>query len=125
GVLRQLGVKQGDRVVVMSENRPEWGVSYFAILLAGATVVPLDKELTLPEVVNLAKVSRAKAMVLSRKVVERLAGEADIAVPIGEGEGDAAVVWSPAHPAFDNWIAKQSDTPAKVLAFDELLCEPD
>src|SRR6201999_2590536 len=63
--LRQIGVGPGDRVVVMSENRPEWGIAYFAILLAGATAVPLDRELTLPEVLNLAKVSRAKAMVLS------------------------------------------------------------
>jgi len=122
GVLRQLGVGAGDRVVLMSENRPEWGISYFAILLAGATVVPFDKDLTLPEVVNLTKVSRAKALVLSRKVVERLAGEADIAVPIGDGEGDPAVVWSPAHPAFGTYMGQHAD--AKVLAFDELLTEP-
>src|SRR5665647_3907749 len=125
GVLRQLGIGAGDRVIVMSENRPEWGISYFAILLAGATVVPLDKELTLPEVINLAKVSRARAMVLSRKVAERLAGEADLAVPIGDGEGDPTVVWSPAHPAFGAWVATQLDAPARVFAFDELLAEPD
>jgi long-chain acyl-CoA synthetase len=127
GVLRQLGVKKDDRVIVMSENRPEWGISYFAVILAGATVVPLDKELTLPEVVNLAKVSRARALVLSRKVAERLAGEADVAVPIGEGEGDPMAVWSPAHPALGGWLAQQGGglEDAKVLAFDELLSEPD
>lgn len=126
GVLRQQGVGVGDRVVLMSENRPEWGIAYFAILLAGATVVPLDRELTLPEVVNLAKVSRAKALVLSRKVVERLAGEADLAVPIDDGDGDAEVVWSPAHPAFGHWVARQPDLgDTRVMAFDELLSEPD
>ncbi len=132
GVLRQLGVGSGDRVVLMSENRPEWGISYFAILLAGATVVPLDRELSLPEVLNLARVSRAKALVLSRKVVERLAGEADIAVPLGDDEvddeSDAEVVWSPAHPAFASWLGQREaehQVNAKVLAFDELLTEPD
>lgn len=124
GVLRQLGIQLGDRVVVMGENRPEWGVSYFAILLAGASAVPLDKELLLAEVVNLVKVSRARVLVLSRKVVERLAGEADIAVPIGDGEGDATVVWSPAHGAFNGWLAQQG-IEAKVLAYDELLAEPE
>jgi long-chain acyl-CoA synthetase len=123
GILREMGIGLGERVVVMSENRPEWGLSYFATILAGATVVPLDKELTLAEVVNLAKVSRARALVLSRKVVERLAGEADIAVPIGDGEGDAAVTWSPAHPAFGNWLLQQG-VDARVFAFDELLTEP-
>ncbi|MFN0252341.1 MAG: AMP-binding protein [Kofleriaceae bacterium] len=124
GVLRQMGVVAHDRIVVMSENRPEWAVSYFAVLLAGATNVPLDKELTLAEVVNLTKVSRAKVLVLSRKVVERLAGEADIAVPVGDGEGNVEVVWSPAHGAFGGWLEQQG-IEAKVLAFDELLSEPD
>ena len=124
GVLRQLGIAAGDRVVLMSENRPEWAVSYFAIVLAGATNVPLDKELTLAEVLNLTKVSKARVLVLSRKVVERLCGEADIAVPVGDGEGDARVVWSPAHGAFDGWL-RQQGLETKVLAFDELLAEPD
>jgi long-chain acyl-CoA synthetase len=124
GMLRQLGVAQGDRVALMSENRPEWGISYFAIMLASATAVPLDKELTLPEVVNLLKVSKARVIVLSRKVAERLCGEAAVAVPVGDGEGDPNVVWSPAHPAFGGWLAAQGlDT--KVLAYDELLTEPD
>ncbi|HEX3764637.1 MAG TPA: AMP-binding protein [Kofleriaceae bacterium] len=125
-VLRQLGVGPGDRVVLMSENRPEWGIAYFAILLTGATAVPLDRELSLPEVVNLARVSRARAMVLSRKVVERLAGEADLAVPLGDGGPDA--IWSPAHPAFAGWLAQRPGDgaiQARVFAFDELLTEPD
>ncbi|HEU0037073.1 MAG TPA: AMP-binding protein [Kofleriaceae bacterium] len=128
GVLRQSKIGAGERVIVMSENRPEWGISYFAILLAGATVVPLDKELTLPEVLNLAKVSRSRALVLSRKVVERLAGEANIAVPIGgrggDDEDDPMAVWSPAHHAFGAWLGNQG-IDARVLAFDELLTEPD
>ncbi len=125
GVLRQLGVGMNDRVIIMSENRPEWGISYFATLLAGATVVPLDKDLSVAEVVNLAKVSRARALVLSRKVAERLAGEAEIAVPIGDGEGDPTVVWSPSHPAFGAWLETKLETPPRVFAFDELLTEPD
>jgi long-chain acyl-CoA synthetase len=134
GVLRQMGVGPGDRVVVMSENRPEWGIAYFAILLAGASVVPLDRELSLPEVMNLARVSRAKALVLSRKVAERLAGEAEIAVPVDADEARLAgasplsINWSPAHPALGSWLAQRPDgqqIDARVLAFDELLTEPD
>jgi long-chain acyl-CoA synthetase len=124
--LRQIGIGSGDRVVVMSENRPEWGISYFAILLAGATAVPLDRELSLSEVLNLVRVSRARALILSRKVAERLAGEANLAVPLGDGDPD--VVWSPAHPAFGAWLAQRPDDAAiaaRVLAFDELLTEPD
>jgi long-chain acyl-CoA synthetase len=126
-VLRRLGVSLGDRVILMSENRPEWGIAYFALMLAGAIAVPLDKELTAGEVMSLVKVSRAKALVLSRKVAERLAGEAGLAVPLGadegagEGEADVAVVWSPAHPALGGWLAEHG---ARVLAFDDLLAAP-
>jgi long-chain acyl-CoA synthetase len=125
GVLRQLGVGAGDRVILMGENRPEWGIAYFAILLAGGTVVPLDKELTCGEVANLAKVSRARAAVLSRKVAERLAGEAGLAVPLGDDADDPAALWSPAHPALGGWLAAQPGVATRVLAFDELLAEPD
>ncbi len=75
GVLRARGVAAGDRVILMSENRPEWGIAYFAIILAGAVVVPLDRELMPGEVANLATAANAKLAVMSAKVVDRLADE--------------------------------------------------
>ncbi len=38
--LRDLGVKAGDRVLLVSENRPEWFIAHFAIMAAGAITVP-------------------------------------------------------------------------------------
>ncbi len=43
-IARQLqgwGVQQGDRVVILSENRPEWAVVDYATLLLGGIVVPI------------------------------------------------------------------------------------
>jgi long-chain acyl-CoA synthetase len=126
GVLRQLGVGPGAKCMIMSENRPEWGISYFAFLLAGAAAVPLDSGLTLPEVVNLARVSAAKTIVLSRKVAERLASEANIALPIPEDDEapDVMQVWSVAHPALQEYLTNQG-LDVRVMAYDELLTEPD
>src|SRR5438270_2033614 len=39
--LRLLGVKPGDRVAILSENRPEWAMSDFAILANAAVTVPV------------------------------------------------------------------------------------
>src|SRR5690606_20642993 len=60
GCLRERGVEPGDRVMLMSENRPAWGISYFAILKAGATAVPVDAQLALAEVINLLRASGSK-----------------------------------------------------------------
>jgi long-chain acyl-CoA synthetase len=39
--LNDMGVKAGDRVAILSENRPEWTISDFAILAASAVSVPV------------------------------------------------------------------------------------
>jgi len=40
--LREAGVRKGDKVVLWSENRPEWIAAFWACLLIGAMVVPVD-----------------------------------------------------------------------------------
>jgi long-chain acyl-CoA synthetase len=44
--LHDWGVRKGDRVAILSENRPEWPIADFANLLLGAVTVPLYTTLT-------------------------------------------------------------------------------
>ena len=44
--LAQWGIGKGDRVAILSENRPEWAVADFASLLLGAADVPIYPTLT-------------------------------------------------------------------------------
>jgi long-chain acyl-CoA synthetase len=39
--LKAIGIKRGDRVAILSENRPEWAIADFACLTSGVTDVPL------------------------------------------------------------------------------------
>ncbi|MFN0159049.1 MAG: AMP-dependent synthetase/ligase [Bacteroidota bacterium] len=60
--LASLGVQKGDRVAIISENRPEWGVSDLAIVSLGAIDVPVYPTMTAKQtefIFNDAKVSVA------------------------------------------------------------------
>jgi len=46
GALQKWGIHKGDRVAILSENRPEWSTADFAILLLGAVTVPVYSTLT-------------------------------------------------------------------------------
>jgi len=39
--LRAIGLRPGDKVVILSENRPEWVMTDFAVLCAGGATVPI------------------------------------------------------------------------------------
>ncbi len=58
-------IREGDRIGLIGENAPEWGLSYFGILHAGATCIPMDKELNEDEIVNLMRAGKAKGLILS------------------------------------------------------------
>jgi long-chain acyl-CoA synthetase len=51
------GLARGERVALLGPNSPEWIVSYFGIVLAGAVAVPLDPQGTLDSTV--AAIGRA------------------------------------------------------------------
>jgi len=63
--LRALGLEPGDRVAILSENRPEWAFADLAILAAGAVDVPIYASLTAPQVLYILKDSGAKVAFVS------------------------------------------------------------
>jgi long-chain acyl-CoA synthetase len=63
--LSALGVGKGDRVAILSENRPEWAFSDLATLCAGAADVPIYPTLTAPQVQYILLDSGAKVVLVS------------------------------------------------------------
>src|SRR6266478_3767425 len=64
------GIKSGDRVMLFSQNAPEWGMTYFGVLRAGATCIPVDPESSTDEVVNFARAGEASGIVISARLIE-------------------------------------------------------
>src|SRR3984885_14986919 len=77
-VFRGWGLRKGDRVAILSENRWEWAVTDFATLAIGGVDVPLYPTLTPEQIGYMLWDSGAKvAVVSSREMYEKLmaAGE--------------------------------------------------
>jgi long-chain acyl-CoA synthetase len=70
GFLASEGIKPGDRVMLVSSNAPEWGMSYFGVLKAGATCIPCDPESSTPEILNFARAGNAAGMICSQAVLD-------------------------------------------------------
>ena len=68
-LLEREGVKVGDRVGLLSDNRPEWGLAYLAILESGAVVVPLDAQLKAQEVGEILVTAGATHCVASGRLM--------------------------------------------------------
>jgi long-chain acyl-CoA synthetase len=65
GALRRWGVSKGDRVAILSENRPEWTIADFASLLIGAITVPIYATLTAEQTAYMLRDSGARVIFLS------------------------------------------------------------
>jgi long-chain acyl-CoA synthetase len=63
--LRGLGLKDGDRVMLVSENRPEWCIADFAIMAAGCITVPAYVTNTTRDHAHVIDNSGARAVIVS------------------------------------------------------------
>jgi long-chain acyl-CoA synthetase len=63
--LNTLGIQPGDRVAILSENRPEWAMADYAILCAGGWSVPIYPTLPAAQIAPLLNDSGARGVFLS------------------------------------------------------------
>jgi long-chain acyl-CoA synthetase len=70
--LIELGIQFYDRIAILSENRPEWAISYFGILASGSVAVPLDTRLKEKELVYILNNSKTKAIFVSGRHLDTL-----------------------------------------------------
>lgn len=83
--LIKIGIQKGDRVAIVSENRPEWCMAYIGISLSGGIAIPIDVQLGADEIKNLLTDSETKAVFHSEKTsehVRKAAGESGAHFPL-------------------------------------------
>jgi long-chain acyl-CoA synthetase len=68
GALHGWGVARGDRIAILSENRPEWMMADFASLLLGAVTVPIYATQTAEQTAYVLRDSGARVIFLSTEV---------------------------------------------------------
>lgn len=71
-VLSNFGIGATDKVAILSENKPNWSIAFFAITAFGRIAIPMLPELSHDEVENILNHSEAKAIFISKNQLQKL-----------------------------------------------------
>ena len=101
---RDLGLRPGDRVALLSENRPEWVMADLAALCAGAATVPIYTSLLPDQVRYVVADSGARIVVCSDR---------DLLAKVESVR--------PALPQVEHVVLIEGDPPARTVALSDVL----
>jgi len=71
-LLREIGIKKGDKVLLLSENMPNWSIAYFSVVYYGAVIVPVLPDFHPSDVHHIIKHSEVKGIFVSSKHQETI-----------------------------------------------------
>ena len=112
--LAHLGIQKGDRVALLSENRPEWATTDLAVQALGGIIIPIYPTLPQQQIAYIVGNSGAKALMVSDKKQLKKALEARANLPdlqhLIAMETDAAATDS-AVLTYESLIAQGEKTP--------------
>ena len=63
--LQENGIKKGDKVLLLSENMPNWAIAYFSVTYFGAIIVPVLPDFHIADVHHIIRHSEVKAVFVS------------------------------------------------------------
>jgi long-chain acyl-CoA synthetase len=71
-VMKNNGIRKGDKVALLSENMPNWAVAYFSVTYFGAVIVPILPDFNPADVQHIIRHSEAKAIFVSSKHLQTI-----------------------------------------------------
>lgn len=76
-MMDEQGIVKGDRVAILGQNMPNWGVAFLAITSMGAVAVPILTDFHVNEILHILKHSEAKMVFVSNTQYDKI-GYADL-----------------------------------------------
>ncbi len=70
--LKEIGVKKGDKVAILSLNMPQWGIAFFAASVTGAVVVPILPDFHPNEIKNILEHAEVSVVYVSETLRTKL-----------------------------------------------------
>ncbi len=71
-LLYDKGIRKGDKVALIGENSPNWGIAYLGIVTIGAIAVPILPDFPGEDIINILKHSDSKLLFATRKHVDKI-----------------------------------------------------
>jgi len=71
-LLGLLGAARGDRVAILSESRPEWGIAYLGVSRAACVVVPILTDFTGEQIAAILDHSESHILFVSRRFLAKI-----------------------------------------------------
>jgi len=71
-LLKNNGIRKGDKVALLSENMPNWAVAYFSVTYFGGIIVPILPDFNPADVQHIIRHSEAKAVFVSNKHLQTI-----------------------------------------------------
>lgn len=118
----KLGIKQGDKIAILSISIPNWGVSYYATTFMGAVVVPVLPDFHASEIANILQHSEAKAILVSDGLRSKLndipAEQLPLKIRIEDftliGNDNQSIDFEPNAKPFHNYKVTEDDLAAII-----------
>ncbi|MFA5272439.1 MAG: AMP-binding protein [Candidatus Omnitrophota bacterium] len=63
-------IQKGAHVAILTENRPEWAITFFGIMSAACVTVPIDAKLSLKEITFILNDSKAEVLFVSGDFID-------------------------------------------------------
>jgi long-chain acyl-CoA synthetase len=71
-ILSEKGIKKGDKIAILGENSPNWGIAYFSIIRTGAVAVPILPDFPEADIKHIIVDAEVKILFTTEKQYEKV-----------------------------------------------------